>query len=377
MKKALFALLPLALLISSGCSDDAGETQQTTENPPAQTTETAPPEESTPPETEDNVTTSDAAAPAAAPETAAVPETPDPQRETAEGTVKAIIESVSGGDAGAIWAALPEGHQNDVTELVQGFGNGMDRIVWKQVHGIVGKIHGLLDTKTEFIVGSQLVQESGQAEMVKVVVPAVAGLLKTILDSTTLEALKSFDGQQFFSGPASQLLKQGDSLAQIVPDAVSLASLSGATVETISDDDDKATLKITSPEGEAEEVEFVRVDGHWLPADIQNDWDSQMASAKEGLATLPDASKQLRGQVPMIAGMITGTLAPLEAAQDQEQFDTALAQAQAAVMPLILGAMGGGGPFGGGGDAGAPSPGFDSGFETEDVEVAPEPVEEE
>jgi hypothetical protein len=313
----------LALVVSLGCSDEAGDSAAS-----------APAE-------------GQAAATLEIPDTPETPSAVETVDDSAEGAIRSVMEGLSSGNAGVVWSAMPEGYQKDVTELVQGFGNGVDPGLWQQITGVIGQFESLLSNKADFIVNSTAVQDSGQAEQIKVALPGVASILKTLLSSIQLDALKSFDGDAFFSGPASQLLAQADLLSTMAPGGASLNSLKGSKVETVSEEGDKATLRITNPQNpsESEEVQFVRVDGQWLPADLVNGWATNMAMAKQLLAGLPEASKQAAMQVGMFTGMITGTLAPLEAAEDQEQFNLALEQAQQGIMGLA-GMMGGGLSFG-------------------------------
>jgi|GEM_PF-357437 len=337
MTRRLLSLSMLALVVSAGCSDEAADPAASASGDGQAT---------------------------AAQESAPTPETPAPVKEesddSAEAAIRSVMEGLSSGNAGVVWSALPEGYQKDVTEIVQGFGNGMDANLWQQITGTLGQIERVLTNKAEFIVNSPAVQDSGQVDQVKAALPGIASMLKTLTESLDLEALKAFDGEKFFSGPASQLLAQGDALSKLSPEAATLSALKRATVETVSEEGDNATLRITNPQNpsETDELAFVRVEGHWLPAELAQDWDANIATAKQQLAGLPEASKQAAMQVGMVTGMITAGLAPLEAAEDQEQFNLALEQAQQGIMGMV-------GAFAGGFSPGA-------GGEPESVEISTE-----
>ncbi len=343
MNKLFFpGLLSLACLLTVGCSDEPSTGTSGTETPADQAASEAP---------EPSVSVDD----------------------SAEASVKAILEGLSAGDGTVLWNALPEGHQKDVTDIVQQFAGAMNPMVWDQIHGLLAKIHALLEKQKDFIVNSSVVKESGQADVVAEAVPAVTAFLGTILDSTKLDNLKAFDGEKFFAGPVSQLLKQGDVLARLAPGGATLASLRNSTVETVSEEGDTATLKITPPAEAGEtleprEMKFVRVDGHWLPEDLQKDWDQNVANTKEQLKTLPETSKEMAAQVPMIVGMVSGILAPLEAAETQEQFDKALSQVQSMAGGMLGGfAPGLGGPPSG--SAGEPDGSTDAGGPPESISL--------
>jgi len=228
---------------------------------------------------------------------------------------------------------------------VQSFASGMDPTMWQQIHGVVSKVHTVLSTKEEFIANLPVVQSMKASVSFQAAVPRVAELLKTITASTQLDALKSFDGQLFFTGPASSLLSQAEAISKLMPEGVFVTSLKGVTIEPVSTEGDTAVLKITSPspngEPDVQEVEFVRVDGHWVPAEMANDWDANMAMTREQIKAMPEMLQQSGQQVAMFSGMITASLDPLAAAEDQEQFNMAVEQLQAGLGGLIGPMLGG------------------------------------
>lgn len=368
MNDRWWTFLLMALLLTAGCTGDAtdqtGDTAENTDGVTEQAGDSAP---GTGAET-DETSNSETPAPTnpAAPVASGVP-----TGDTAEAAVQTVMNGMSTGNTTVLWASLPAGYQQDINDVVQAFGNGMDPTQWQQIHGTVEKVHAVLSTKADFIVNVPAIQAMGQGEQLKEAIPQIAGLLKTLLDHTDLESLKSFDGEQFFSGPASNLVVQIDALSQLSPVGFTLASLKDVTVETISSEGDQATLRITSPmdNDEAEEVEFVQVDGHWVPADMASGWEENIAEAKADLDKLPETTQESAMMVAMMTNAITGALQPLEAAEDQEQFNTAVDQLQAAMGQMMGPLMFGGFP---GGDADTEMPpGFDP---SEFEEVSPEPA---
>jgi len=291
--------------------------------------------------------------------------------DSAEGAVKALIADVAEGKTSSLWAALPESYQSDINEVVQGFGNGVDPAMWGQIIGTLEQLHGLLTDKAEFIINTPTVQNSGQVDQIRMAVPGVAAFLKILLDNFSLEALKSFDGEAFFAGPAAQIVAMGNAMSQMLPGGISLSKLNETKIETVSEEGDSATLKMTNPmdPDQAEEVEFVRVDGHWLPADLANDWDANMEMVREQLKTLPETSQQAAMQVGMVTGMVNAGLAPLQQAEDQESFNKAFDEVQQQVMGMAQ--MFGGFSLGGGGDAGEGDDSVESpGVESSELEEA-------
>ena len=105
-------------------------------------------------------------------------------------------------------------------------------------------------------------------------------------------------------------------------------------------------MKITIPQDatQAQEIEFVKIDDHWIPAELASDWVNNIAAAKESLAELPEMVKESAMMINMATAGLTGLLQSLEAAEDQAQFDTAVEQLQGGIMGLMMGGFAGGGP---------------------------------
>jgi hypothetical protein len=333
MKSPYWALMALALMLTTGCTEEVADPAAGTETPATETTETAAPV--TAAETASETTSIAAATP--------TPTTTAALADTAQGAAQAVIDGLAAGKADAVWAALPSSYQDDITELVQGFGNGMDPNVWQQIQGAIEKVHTVLDTKADFIANVPALQGMPDSDKFTTAIPQVAGLLQTIIGYSKLDGIKTFNGQEFFSGPASKLMSQVDALSKLSPEGVSVTQLKDMKVETVSSEGDTTTLKFTNAKEDSEpnEVEFVKVDGHWVPADMANDWDTSMASAREQLAALPEMLQQNGPMIGMFSGMITAGLDPLAAAEDQEQFNQAVEQLQAG-MGGMLGPMLGG-----------------------------------
>lgn len=270
--------------------------------------------------------------------------------DTAEAAVRQIMEGVQNGQPVVAWNALPESYQSDVNELVQTFGKNMDAQTWEQVTGLVGTVHGVLDTKQEFIFNHPAIAGSEDPETTKQGITHVTGLLKTILDSFgSLDNLKTFDGAKFMESTGAKVAEQLTALKAIIPEGGStpiptqLASFGDVTVETVTSTDSSATLKFIKADGEEEETEFVKFQDKWLPKDMVDEWDHNMAESRKSLAELPEQAAGMRMQVMGMGGMIGGMLTPLQAAETQEQFNTSVENLVAGAGMFLGPMMGGGG----------------------------------
>ena len=106
----------------------------------------------------------------------------------------------------------------------------------------------------------------------------------------------------------------------------------------MSRDGDQATLRLSAPDEDPEEVDLTRVEGRWVPSDMAADWDKNIAEAKQKLADASDEEiQQSSMQAMMVIGMIDGVLTQLETVETSEQLEQAI---QGFLGPFLGGGMG-------------------------------------
>lgn len=282
---------------------------------------------------------------ASTPKTVTIPDGPD-------AAIATIIQEVSKANGGILWQAMPDAYQADLTEVVQLAGSKVDAEVYDKVASVVSRLGGIARDKQEFIfntsLGGEPMPDKDKAKMQEAW-PAVVALIDAVSGSQlgSVEGLQSFDGQQFFGGTVSDILKQVDRLSSLSAEpGSSLAELGQIVVSVVEASDSEASLKLVVPHQPEEIESFTKVDGKWLPTEIVTEWSAQMAEAKAMLEALtPEAAAESKAQTMMMVGMIEGILGQVEAAQTQEQFDAAI---QGAMMPIMMMGMQMGGALGAG-----------------------------
>ncbi|MFY9253669.1 MAG: hypothetical protein WAO83_09455 [Fuerstiella sp.] len=272
-----------------------------------------------------------------------------PTEDSAEATMQYLMDGMKAGQPVVVWNSLPENYQSDINGLVQTFGTNMDPETWKQSIGLLSTVHKLLVDKQDFILNYPALATSENADAMKKAIPQIAGFLKTIIDgSSDLESLKTFDGATFLSTTGANLVSQFDAIVSLVPNPTGavngLAAIDSVKIETIESTDSTATLKITGTDSKDDEQKFVKVNGKWLPENMTKDWDKNVQSAREALAQMPEKTGEMKMQVMMASGMVGGMLAPLQSAENQEQFNAALDGLAQSAMGMMMGGMGGGAP---------------------------------
>lgn len=275
----------------------------------------------------------------------------------AEQAVTKILTEVEEGRPVALWDAMPESYQNDVDSVVQMFGQNMDAEAWAQITGLLGTVHETLSTKQEYFLNLPDLQNSSEPEIAKATLKQGTRLLKTFLGGTSdLEKLKTFSGKQFLETTGKEMVEQAMALQKMIPQTPAMklrSAMVSAKVETLESTATTAKLKITSPDSQDEEViDFVLHEGKWLPKDMVEGWDEGMSQAKAAMEQLPSQVEGVKTQLMMASGAVNGMLAPLNAAENQEQFNKAFDGMKAGAMGMMM--------MMGGAAAGGPGPGVPS-----------------
>lgn len=247
----------------------------------------------------------------------------------------------------------------------------MDPGAWGQITGLVSNVHQTLASKQEFLLNYPAVVNSEDPAMAQATVKQSTKLLRSFLDSVQdLEKLKSFDGADFMESSGKEMAGQMMALQSMIEKSPAMKlqmAMSKVKVETVESTSTTAKLKLTSPDGKDEQiVEMVQHEGKWLPKQMVSDWDSNMEKAREAMATLPEQAEGMKGQMMMVSAIASGILSPLQAAENQEQFNSAVDGLQASVGGMMGGMMGGMGGPGAGGPGMTPPGGDGSNFDGSD-----------
>jgi hypothetical protein len=266
-----------------------------------------------------------------------IPDTPD-------GTVRAVAGALAERHPEVLWQALPPTYQRDIAELTHAFAAKMDPAVWDAAFGLGRRTAALLRDKKEIILASSMLDAAGQErEQIESGWDPMVALLDDVFSSdvSRLENLQTIDwgnylatsGRDFMNLAAERSKASGDDAF----DREFSSKLRLAEVELVSLDGDQATVRMTAPDEEPEDMQLVRVEGRWVPSDMARDWDQNVADAKQKLASITDEEIQQSSiQAMGLIGMADGVLGQLEMVETTEQFD----QAMQGLLGPFLGGMG-------------------------------------
>jgi len=266
-----------------------------------------------------------------------IPDTPD-------GTARAVTAAVADGHPEVLWQALPTRYQKDITELTHAFAGRMDPAVWDAAFGLGRKAAGILRDKKALFLESEMLQATGDdRRRIEAGWDSVVSVLDSFFasDVTRLETLKTIDWERYLSTTGRQLMSQAAEVSKARGDNAYerefASKLQQTKVELVSRDGDHATVRMTAPGEEPEELPLTRVEGRWVPSEMAVDWDVKVAEAKLKLAALTDEEvAQGSAQAMALIGMADAMLTELEGVESAEQLDQKL---QGLFGPLLGGFM--------------------------------------
>lgn len=264
--------------------------------------------------------------------------------EKADEAVSKVFRGLEQNQAQALWQALPPSYQTDVADLIHGVASNADAAAWNGAFRVLGKAVRVLDEKRQFIQQNPMVAaKMEETEGSKDAYDAFVKLLGTLTNSELADAekMRTLDVESFMSGTVSRAMAQAQALSKLSESAAEVEGFRSAKVELVSQDGDRAVVRITGPE-KSEETEMVRVEGKWIPADMAKEWKTKVEEMRQQIAQLP-GQKDSTDNADLLFTMtqIESGLDTLLAAQTAEQFDGAAQAFVGMMMFRFAGAMGG------------------------------------
>lgn len=251
-------------------------------------------------------------------------------------------KDMSEGRISSIWDSLPSSYQEDVSGLVTEFTNNTDEELYNESQSLVRALTGLLKNKKEIVLaitGKQIPDEKINSQ-IKEHYDAVTGLLNSIAnsDAKTLSGLKSLDIEKF----CGEIQPHMKSIMILAADADSdFKALSSMKSELISEDGDSAELKLSN-NGKTENVNLVKVNDRWIPADLQKEWSKGIEEAKKGISQSGEMQDANKEDTIKLMKAVQEVIADLETASNEDEMMGKLMGASQKIGPMITALMMGG-----------------------------------
>lgn len=340
MLRTTWICLAVVSLIVAGCGKKADEPKKNTAPRPPVTADTG--KTPDPKAPGDVAKTPDTKTPDKTPDTKVPDKTPDTKAPVASGgpdqTIREITQGLAAYKPVVVWQAMPPSYQKDVKSLIADFAGKMDKELWNKGFAVAGKAVGVLKSQKELIIG-QIVANLPplvSKEQLSNNWDAIVNILNTIVTSeiSNLDELKKANVEAWLNGTVSKLMKDIDAIAKKEvknEDFVTTAKSVKATVVKM--EGDKATVKIEADRKPAEEKEFVKVEGKWVPKEVADGWQKSMKDAREALAQIKteEISKN-KAQVLEMMNLAEKKLDELAKAKTPEEFQKVVGE----IMKLVM-----------------------------------------
>jgi len=256
---------------------------------------------------------------------ASLPDSPD-------GTVRAVMQSLADRHPEVLWQALPASYQKDITDLTHTFAEKMDPEIWHAAFRLGNKAVGILRDKKQYILESSLMSASGDRRAeVESNWDAVVAALDSLFSSeiSDLDNFERIDWENFLRTNGTEIMNRAHDVSAAAgheeTDEDILAKLEQTTVDLVSRDGDHATVRVSAPGEEPEDILLTLVEGRWVPTDMAEDWDTNVAEAKQDIAELSkEEMAENKMQVMAFFGMADAVLDQLAAVNSTEEFEQAM-----------------------------------------------------
>jgi hypothetical protein len=223
---------------------------------------------------------------------------------------------------------LPPRYQDDLNQLVREAAASADPEAWAAVLRTADKLLRVLQEKKPLLL-SALDPADAEANSPSLTDSwdELVGILTDLRDSelTQLDKLRQFEAQQFLQTTGNSLFQRLRGTAA-TGGGHPLDVLQAVRVETSLTPDGRVLLLVTPPGGDvADEVEFVSLEGRWVPRSLVNSWDSMLSGWRSWLLRSAEQGDRHRE-----------LLAAVEAGVDRLSAAESVEDVQVVAVPLMV-----------------------------------------
>ncbi|MFP6900300.1 MAG: hypothetical protein VCA36_05120 [Opitutales bacterium] len=251
-----------------------------------------------------------------------LPEVPD----DAKGTAEAIIHDLAENKPGILWSAMPTSYQTDINELARSAIATIDKDIYDKVAGLLRKANKILKEKKSYILKSdQVGLMAKDLDEVSRNWDMITELVDILLDSQlgAFETAKKFDGGEFLANTGTDLMEKVVAISALTPEDKwmneILPTLKAITVKEVSSSEKKTVLEFIDADGQKETHNFVKVEGKWIPENMQIKWAKGIENAKAEISNESTSLEAKMGAL-MFIGLAEGILNQLDDAESEEEF---------------------------------------------------------
>ena len=261
----------------------------------------------------------------------------------AKATMDTAIAAVKAGRLDEVYGMLPQSYQSDVSRVVQAYAAKIDRSLYEQGAGLLAAAGDLIAAQAPNLM--QLLNDTDElgfdlpdavdTDMVTADQIRQAGQwISSVAKGLSYDDFAAGNIRPLLSNPLTAgLMSEG--IKQLPTDAIAceIADSDGTPQA-----DGIQTLRLTTrasedDEPETEDVQFVKVEGKWVPLEMQQGWTEMVQTAMSAAGGF-EIDADTRRLADKLAPVLTRSLESLKGAQSAQEL-----QAQAMGVVMTIGMM--------------------------------------
>lgn len=242
-----------------------------------------------------------------------------------------LDQQLEAGHVMVIYDSLPPSYRTDINEFVQLAATKINPAAWQAATTGVHQLGDLLVTRQNWFFSNPrvLALPADQYDSIRQRLLLVGGMLREGFHPEKMQLT------QLQSTDFGQWLNERDQV--IAPYVAGLVDLSTPRqFNVVSESADKAKVKITSG-GQEREIEFLNVDGYWVPKSFADSWSERITSLKEAAANA--APGQYMPEISALVGL-QPMLMSLASAGDEGRFHSTMSTTMDGLRPILTNVAG-------------------------------------
>ncbi|NQZ59685.1 MAG: hypothetical protein HRT88_19715 [Lentisphaeraceae bacterium] len=268
--------------------------------------------------------------------------------DSAKAISEVAIADLTQGNPEILWQGLPASYQKDVKDSIIAYTANTDKALHDKVFSVTDKLANVLSKQKPFIIAFMKEKGKDQKKVDLTEIEKnwndVVGIVKAFSSSdlSSIEKLKALDPQNFLATTGKTILSNIITLQKSVKESSkpgqSFTDIAKTTVKEVETTADAAKIEFTNPVSkEVEVVDFVKVEGKWLPKDMVDGWKKQITELQAKLKKGSEMTAKDKMKFTMVLGSVDGVLDNFLAAKNQDEFDAAIKSTMGVAMGLMMG----------------------------------------
>lgn len=214
-----------------------------------------------------------------------------------------------------LWYALPDSYQNELFLLIAEPARKADPELWNGVFELLKEASAALKAKKEAFLSYHALPTLGlDPEQARLYYDPTVAVLSILAESKLNQQADAatINLGDFLAVSGARILDEGSALATSMLGLDIHAELNGLKAHLLEENGDAARVSLEIPGRASEEVDFVRVEGKWLPRALVDQWPSLLERARTFVNQLPvraeDEKKKERQKfvITTVKGFLTG-----------------------------------------------------------------------